>query len=832
MRNDNKKSMTTNRDYELIVWRFVSQTRVILNPIDALGFLGSVLYLRKRHIIIDASSLYNIIVSSQKGNNNDNSLSVAYSFLLNCYSKLSVYSSYSDILLKFQDTLQTILNLAETTFPVLFEIALEMVAKSFGKQGGEFYQPKEIAQLVAKLVCGSHNNIYNPFSGVASYAEAMNGYDHFYGVELDKTVYNLSILRLAISDKLDKVSIKEGDVRNWTSTKYNVIVTTPPFAARIEMTDNVNGEREFSDTVALSRFEKTTTTDGQLCTVVRSSLIWSADAHIMKIRKKLIDKGFVEKVIVLPGNIYYGTTIPLSIIYLNKKNKHRDSVELIDGTDCFIVKGPKNILDVDSLEKRIFHDNVHRLIVPVSTICENLYALDYQRYKKLSELVVPEGYEVHKLKEIISAIQPIRRFPETKGNIVTVSAISNDPYDCMKIPVDFPVSDNLRLATKLVQPALVVSMIRTPKCCYIDASEDNPVFLNPNVRVFKVNVKVVTPEYLCLQLSKQDVSTAGAAIPYITLPMLLSLRIVLPSLETQNNVFAERMQEDKLVKARELGLQDVIVKMKEEYINEVRMRKHDMRPYLREISSALKLMQFYMSKKSDMPSFCEKMDVQLANSKKAVAHLSDLLENLSSEEKFGEPTLIDINDYLMNDPKLRDHKATVEQPGWVCDYDCDDKAFKDAGLPYDKSIDVVVKHANDKFFFYFPEKEKVPHYVEMATADWDRLVVNILENSRKHGFTEIDKKYNFHINLSVETHFDKVMYVIDFDDNGKPLPDGMNKQRYGLLGEKAGVTAGTGQGGSIVKRIVEHYGGDYNIFSNGEGTTVRIWLPIPKEVEE
>ena len=63
-------------------------------------------------------------------------------------------------------------------------------------------------------------------------------------------------------------------------------------------------------------------------------------------------------------------------------------------------------------------------------------------------------------------------------------------------------------------------------------------------------------------------------------------------------------------------------------------------------------------------------------------------------------------------------------------------------------------------------------------------------------------------------------------NNGTPLPDGMTKERYGLKGERAGITGGTGAGGFIVKSIVNHYGGDYDVFYNDGMTTIRIYLPI------
>ena len=76
------------------------------------------------------------------------------------------------------------------------------------------------------------------------------------------------------------------------------------------------------------------------------------------------------------------------------------------------------------------------------------------------------------------------------------------------------------------------------------------------------------------------------------------------------------------------------------------------------------------------------------------------------------------------------------------------------------------------------------------------------------------------------------MFQIDFINNGTPLPMGVDKKRFGIRGEKAGITGGTGKGGYIVKSIAEHYKGDYDIFTDEENTVVRIFLPIAKQNDE
>jgi signal transduction histidine kinase len=122
-------------------------------------------------------------------------------------------------------------------------------------------------------------------------------------------------------------------------------------------------------------------------------------------------------------------------------------------------------------------------------------------------------------------------------------------------------------------------------------------------------------------------------------------------------------------------------------------------------------------------------------------------------------------------------------------------------------------------------KEKLPLFVNIAAIDFQRIVTNVIENARRHGFTD-KARDDYYIGIELSYNSERGMYQIDFTNNGNPLPDGMTKSRFGIRGEKAGLTAGTGSGGYIVKSIVNHYGGDYDIFCKDGNTTVRILLPI------
>lgn len=261
------------------------------------------------------------------------------------------------------------------------------------------------------------------------------------------------------------------------------------------------------------------------------------------------------------------------------------------------------------------------------------------------------------------------------------------------------------------------------------------------------------------------------------------------------------------------------------YINEVRMRKHDMRPHLRQIASTERLLSHYLEQDSDIDTMKQHLRNQISRIHDAVKHLSDLVEHLSDEDKFGTPERFNIDKYLKDLP---------DGDFYTIEYDCDEEMLVQAGFGYHKSHTFI----ND-FFRRKDEGEDLDIVTELlklkkdsirldtyiAPLDFDRLVLNIIENAKRHGFTDpIRRDYNIGIYLTIDR--ERGMYQIDFSNNGNPLPEGMTKERFGIRGEKAGLTGGTGQGGHIIKSIVEHYGGDFDIFQDEVSTVVRIYLPI------
>lgn len=271
-------------------------------------------------------------------------------------------------------------------------------------------------------------------------------------------------------------------------------------------------------------------------------------------------------------------------------------------------------------------------------------------------------------------------------------------------------------------------------------------------------------------------------------------------------------------KENELAIQ------KTEYINEVRMRKHDMRPHLRQLASSQRLMLHYINSVSNIDELKTNLRNQLEHSQGALGNLSAIVDHLSDEEQFGDPELLNIDHVLLDIEVSHD-----DGEGFVIEYDCNNDSFLNSGIKIPNIAEQLEMGRGQGVdmvnFIREKANEKLPLFVNIAAIDFQRLVTNVIENARRHGFTDKTRD-DYYIGIELSYNSERGMYQIDFTNNGNPLPDGMTKYRFGIKGEKAGLAAGTGSGGYIVKSIVNHYGGDYDIFCKDGITTVRILLPI------
>ena len=266
-----------------------------------------------------------------------------------------------------------------------------------------------------------------------------------------------------------------------------------------------------------------------------------------------------------------------------------------------------------------------------------------------------------------------------------------------------------------------------------------------------------------------------------------------------------RMEKEESV-TNELG--DKVQAMKTEYINEVRMRKHDMGQKVFDLINTEDLMRYYVENRETERDLWPQIEEQLDHFRSTIHELSEMLDHLSQEEHFGSPELIDLDEYLGS----LQHSNNVN--GFTLSYQLDKNSVADVLLSHKKYNGITDE-----------QNIKIHPTVWIAKNDFQRVVGNILSNAQKHGFID-DNRHDYEVEIVLSFNPEKGMYQIDFRNNGMPLPEGLNRLRYGIKGEKAGQTAGTGMGGNVVKSILKHYKGDYDVFMDGDWTVIRIYLPI------
>ncbi len=315
-----------------------------------------------------------------------------------------------------------------------YEYLMTMYASNAGKSGGEFFTPADVSELLTRLgTVGKTeiNKVYDPACGSGSLllkAEKVLGHEAvrngFYGQEINITTYNLCRINMFLHDiGYDKFSIACEDTlinpQHWDDEPFELIVSNPPYSIKWAGSDNpllINDPR-FSPAGVLAPKSKAD------LAFIMHSLCWLAEngtAAIVcfpgimyrggaeqKIRKYLIDNNFIDCIIQLPSNLFFGTSIATCIMVL-KKNKVDNSVLFIDATkECIKVTNNNKLTEnnikkiVDTFAERK-EEKHFSYIAKYEEIKEQEYNLSVSTYVEAED--TREKIDIVKLNEEIAQI--------------------------------------------------------------------------------------------------------------------------------------------------------------------------------------------------------------------------------------------------------------------------------------------------------------------------------------------------------------------------------------------------------------------------------------------
>lgn len=258
-----------------------------------------------------------------------------------------------------------------------YEYLMTMYASNAGKSGGEFFTPQEVSELLAEIaVYGKTeiNKVYDPACGSGSlllkFAKVL-GKDKvrhgFYGQESNITTYNLCRINMFLHDiNYEKFNIAHGDTllepKHWDDEPFDAIVSNPPYSIKWDGDANpllINDPR-FSPAGVLAPKSKADlaftmhmlswlATSGTAVIVEFPGVLYRGGAE-QKIRQYLIENNFIDAVIQLPADLFFGTSIATCILVL-KKSKADNSVLFIDASAEFLRGSAKNKLTENNRKK-------------------------------------------------------------------------------------------------------------------------------------------------------------------------------------------------------------------------------------------------------------------------------------------------------------------------------------------------------------------------------------------------------------------------------------------------------------------------------------------------
>ena len=261
------------------------------------------------------------------------------------------------------------------TFGDAYEYLMTMYASNAGKSGGEFFTPQEVSRLVALLAIAgrkSLNSAYDPTVGSGSLLLQFkkilgDNVKNFYGQEINLTTYNLCRINMFLHGvNFERFDIRHGDTLKHPMHQefepFDAIGSNPPYSIKWDGDSDatlindprfapagVLAPKGKADLAFTMHILSSLSTTGTAAIVEFPGVLYRGQAE-GKIREYLISNNFVDTVIQLPENLFFGVTIAVCIIVL-KKSKQDNKVLFIDASKEFIHEGNKNKLSEENIQK-------------------------------------------------------------------------------------------------------------------------------------------------------------------------------------------------------------------------------------------------------------------------------------------------------------------------------------------------------------------------------------------------------------------------------------------------------------------------------------------------
>ena len=314
-----------------------------------------------------------------------------------------------------------------------YEYLIGQFAMESGAKAGEFYTPKQVSEVMARIVAKSSDirSIYDPTVGSGSLlltvAKHLDTHEQrnlsYYGQEKNTATYNLTRMNLLLHGvRPEKMTIKNGDTlaEDWPEdperpnegVQFDAVVMNPPYS--------VKGWNRFDLTVSDPRFEVAGVLpppsrgdfafllhglfhlgqEGTMAIVLPHGVLFRGGAE-GEIRQRLLEKNYIDTIIGMPSSLFTNTGIPVTVMILKKNRALDEPVLMIDASKNFIKVGKQNVLEEKDIAKIVdtytSREGIEGYSYNVSReeIIENEYNLNIPRYVVQPDEEIPHDVDAH-----------------------------------------------------------------------------------------------------------------------------------------------------------------------------------------------------------------------------------------------------------------------------------------------------------------------------------------------------------------------------------------------------------------------------------------------------
>lgn len=670
----------------------------------------------------------------------------------------------------------------------------DLISYNSGREAGDFFTPSAITKLMAyisdKEGC---NKIFDPFCGTASIVHELSqfgGLPIFTGQELHFKTFIYARINTEALYGNDKCVMNFDSIRRWDSNTYDAVISCPPFGLRLSQ-EQLFEARHATPECPCRSYEEIILTRPFICNHARLTVTLLPTSFCFRgnrdyeLRRYLIDNNLVDTIVALPANILYGTSIPCIVLVCKRDRALGEPIKFIHAEDYFQGDRRKRTFDYDRFVKMVEGDSCDCVDISLDEIVKYDYNLNPSLYYKM-DFDLKEGQQVKRISELLESVEGERISSRDISEMVSISDLSKDIIEVLlnNGKQSSPSEVRCNSSCRVFNPSkakYLLTINNAGESHYGINTDGNGFNCSAEIKVYKINESLVSPEYLAYILINNDAISKGR----MPLSGYMMHPIVIDSLFVQKEIVNKIVQQydQKVSAAREADAKRLGIKQN-----------------ISDLEHMLGSTQLRISK----------IIARLESATPASENYSHLVKSMKDNIEYMN-RVIHYNNAHIDSESFNLKEADIVE--FAKDYI---DAWNNYGGGYFE-IDFV----NDLF-----STPKMSFDKTLLTVMLD----SILNNAIRHSFHK-RKNYTDHnmvqLRLSVVEYKDVPYILLSVANNGDPIAEGFTIEDYISRGRYAATTGRSGLGGYHVHQIAKGHKGFLCLDSNKMwNMIVEVLLPI------